>query len=53
VSAAGRELREHPAKWAAVAAGAGAGLGFAGRMLMRLRARAQREMPSLVIIETC
>lgn len=53
VSGVSRELRDHPAKWAAVAAGAGVGLGFAGRMLMRLRARAQRELPSIVIIETC
>lgn len=50
----GRELREHPAKWASIAAGAGVGMGFAGRMLMRMRARARRQMPpSLIIVETC
>ena len=53
VSEVSREMREHPMKWAAVAAAAGVGLGFAGRMLMRMRTRVQREMPSLVIIETC
>jgi hypothetical protein len=49
----GRELRQHPVKWAGMAAGAGIGMGLAGRMMMRMRARSRRPMPSLVIIETC
>jgi hypothetical protein len=43
------KLREHPARWAGIAAGAGLGTGLLGRFL-RHRTR-RRRGPAIVIIE--